>query len=173
MLKVDPKHLFVATTVVLATVTMSQPARAEYVENFMGRDIAIWTLALGGLPAAVFDTLSISELSKGPNRQPLRLAGGVGSTVAGALLIGGSVFALTVMGKEHIPAGGGRTEEQALHTGQALSYTSIGLGVLSIGLGIASLATYRETTPNATSTTQSSIRNGGLSPTAFTFQLPW
>lgn len=139
-----PRILAVGAALLAATTASS--ARAEYVENAMGRDLAALTLGVAGTAALAFDLGSAVYLAQGQDRRKGRLITGVGSMIAGALLLAGGLFSLTVMGQEHVPAGADTgPEQEALEVGRVLAGIGVGLGVTSVGIGIASVATFRGT----------------------------
>jgi hypothetical protein len=133
--------LLCAVSISLSSIS---EARAEYVENSLGRDFAALTLASGGSVALGFDVVSTIYVSRGPGHEWGRIASGVGSIAGGSFLGVTGVLTLLIVSKSAIPPGGeGGPQDDALTTSRVLAGVEFGLAAVSIGMGIASLATYR------------------------------
>jgi hypothetical protein len=135
-------HL-VATGIVVASLSIAGPGRAEYVENFMAREFALVTLASAGSVALGFGVASTVYLASGPGDQTGRVVVGIGSIHGGASMLAGGALTLTIGGEENIPPPpDGGSARDALFEARALGSIEIALGAASIGVGIATLATF-------------------------------
>ena len=137
-----------ATSAALVALALTASARAEYVENQMGRTAAAITLATTGAAALAFDIGDTVYLARGTGDETGRIATGVGSLLAGVGLVIGGAIALGEVGEDHIPAGTGHgdsPEATALAQARLLGGIDVGLAAVSFGLGIAALATFEAT----------------------------